>query len=148
MKRSGAALICMTLWWVMPFFISDLIAHPLFSHFHSHLLYLIVILVSVVFAYLLGVIDARRKLWERSAYWGKYILLCGAYAAQMIVILVLVLSLDEYRLIGYFGRDPESSVGMLFIPSIAVYVLLGAILGLVLMVTGRITTRKEHNHDR
>jgi len=157
MRRSGIALICMTLWWVMPFFVIDLVAHPIHSHFSSHLLYIIVILISVISAYLLSVSDAKKGLWGRSAYWGKYLLLCGTYAAQMIVILIVVLSLDEYRLIGYFGRDPESSVGMLFVPSILVYTLLGAIVGAVLMVAKRTGNRdgskgehmthgKERNH--
>lgn len=141
MRGSGIALICMTLWWVIPFFVIDLFSHPLSSHVTSHLLYIIVILISLIFAYLLSVIDAKKNLWGRSAYWGKYLLLCGAYALQMIAILIVVLSLDEYRLIGYFGRDPESSVGMLFVPSILAYILLGAILGAALMFTKKTGNR-------
>lgn len=124
--------MCMTLWWVMPFFIVYLIAYPPPAHLRSHLLYAIVITVSTVSAYILSWLDAKKELWKRSGYWGKYLLLCGAYAAQMAIVLVVVLSLDEYRLIGYFGRDPESCIGMFFVPSILVYVLLGAVVGAVL----------------
>ncbi|HNR33097.1 MAG TPA: hypothetical protein PKI11_19560 [Candidatus Hydrogenedentes bacterium] len=137
MKRSGLLLIGMTLWWVLPFFIGHLFTYPFRDHFSSHLLYLVVITVALLAGLLLSALDARTRLWTRLGYWGKYALLCGAYAAETIVVLVLLIALDARRVLTYFGGDAEGSVGMLLIPSILFHVLAGTILGVFLALHRR-----------
>ncbi len=51
--------------------------------------------------------------------------MCILYSINMIAILVIALSLSHFRLLEYFGGDPEGSIGMLFIPTIVGYFLLG-----------------------
>lgn len=44
--------------------------------------------------------------------------------------MVVTLTLDYFRLVRYFGGDAAGSFGMLYIPSVMFYLLLGLILGI------------------
>lgn len=131
MKRSGVILMGMTLWWNVPLFVVYLPTYSFRTHLRSYLLYLVVIGVALVFARVLSALDANMGWWNRCGYWGKYALLCGAYAVEMAAILVVLLLLDAYHILAYFGGDAGGSVGMFFLPSILVYLLAGALLGVV-----------------
>ncbi len=137
MRRSGKWLLWMALWWVVPFFVIHLLARPFLSNLRSHLLYVVMILVAMGAAAVVSAVDGKRDLWRRSGYWGKYGLLCGAYAVQGILALAIVVTLDSLGAIGYYGGDAEGSIGMLIVPSILAYFLLGGIAGGVLALVKR-----------
>jgi hypothetical protein len=50
-----------------------------------------------------------------------------AYSIMMISFITIILVLDQYRLIGYFGGDAGGSVGLLCFPSIIGYLVLSVI---------------------
>jgi len=132
MKRSSIVLLFITLWWIVPFFIRDLRAHPFISYFTSHLLYLLVISISITCSMMLGFVDVKMDLWNRYEFWGKYLTVMCAYTAQMTLVFISVIILDSFRLINYYGGDSGGSIGLLFLPSIVIYLVIGGIIGITL----------------
>jgi putative flippase GtrA len=124
-------LLLITLWWVIPLFILELLTFPFFPYFKSHLLYLVTIAIAILFAVVLGFADSKWNLWKKYDYWGRYSLVLGTYTIQMLVLLFVFGMLSHWNSLEYYGSCPAGSVGMLFLPSIPVYFLLGVILGLV-----------------
>jgi len=61
-------------------------------------------------------------------YWGKFAALMGSYSSTIIAILIISLILSSHGMISYFGGDPEGSFGMLYIPSIVFYGVVGMVL--------------------
>ncbi|HOW55936.1 MAG TPA: hypothetical protein PLR60_14955 [Syntrophorhabdaceae bacterium] len=143
--KAGIVLLCMSLWWVIPFFVVHLVVYPLLAHFRSHLLYVVIIFFSLLFAVTLGFADRKRGLWERYGYWRRYLLLCGTYLLQTAVVLAVLLTLDSRGLLGYFGGDAGGSIGMLLIPSVVIYLLIGAVAGGITELIKR--SGKHHGQD-
>jgi hypothetical protein len=118
----------MTLWWVIPWFVTDLTP--------DLVTYMTIFLVSGGFAFGLGILDEKYGLWKRSGFWGRYLLLCGAYGLQMTVTLVVVITLDSFHSIRYYAGCPAGSIGMLFFPSIVFnFILAAAIGGIVSLIS-------------
>lgn len=124
-RHPGVTMLAMTLWWVLPLFAVNIMAHPFLPHLQSHLLYIVIIMFSVSAAISLSTVRTTTNVWGDATNWGRYHLLCTAYTIQMIVTLLIVLVLDAFRLIGHYGGGPEVSVEMLFIPSALLYFVLG-----------------------
>ena len=129
-KRSSLVLLFITLWWILPFFVINLLRYPFFPYFTSHLLYLVTITISILFAIALGSIDGKNDLWNRFEFWGKYLMIIGAYAVQIILISFVLVLLGSKQLLDYYDSDPGGSVAMLFQPSIVIYLVLGGVLGI------------------
>lgn len=125
-------LLFITLWWIVPFFIRDLLAHPFISYFKSHLLYILAIAISIICSITLGFVDDKMDLWNRYEFWGKYLAVMCAYTVQMGLLLMSVLMLDSFRLISYYGGDAGGSIGLLFLPSIVIYLVIGSLFGIIL----------------
>jgi len=120
-------LLCMTLWWVIPWFVRDLAP--------DLLAYMALLLISGLFAFGLGILDEKYRLWKRSGFWGRYLLLCGMYGLQMIITLIVVITLDSFHFFQYYGGGSDSSVGMLFFPSIVFnFIITAAIGGIVSLI--------------
>ncbi len=120
-------LLMMSLWWVLPVFAIHLFRHPFAEYFSSHLLYLVVIGIALLTAAGASVANAMIPRWEDAGPWEKYYWLAAAYTIQMIVTLTITLILDAYHLIRYYGGDAAGSIGMLFIPSVIFYFIVGVI---------------------
>ncbi|OPX97443.1 MAG: hypothetical protein A4E60_03263 [Syntrophorhabdus sp. PtaB.Bin047] len=148
MRKSGALLLCMTLWWVFPAFVLALITHPIQLHPRSHLLYVAVLFLSAVSAIVLSIIDRRWNLWHRAGYWVRYALLCGAYLLETVIVIAVLLALDSLRLLAYFGGDAEGSIGMLLIPSAIIYLMAGAAAGAIRELTKRSGRHKGGDNIR
>lgn len=143
-RRPGVLLALMTLWWVLPLFAINLAAHAFPTSLRSHLLYLPVILICAAFSAAMGACRPVNDIWHAAGPWKRYFMLCTAYALQMAVTLIVVLTLDAYGLIGYYGGDPEGSIGMLFIPSVLLYFFTGMVAGSAIAVGRRMKSRKRH----
>ena len=141
MKKSSILLLVLTLWWILPFMLGDLLNHPFLAHFSSHLLYLVTLLAALFFALVLHGLDNKLNYWEQHAFWGRYLLLAAFYAAQMVTLVAVLVLLDALGLLGYFGGDAGGSVGLVFLPSIGMYVALGAAVGLLWSLYRRICRR-------
>lgn len=122
-----------------------LLLFPFVSDFKSHLLYLLVITTAIVFAVALNFIDARMHLWERYAFWGRYLIIVAAYAVQMIFLFIVSCLLDSKGLIKYYGSDPEGGIGMLFFPSVVIYAVIGGVFGFAVKA---IHWRKNRSQSR
>jgi len=118
-------MLAMTLWWVVPLFVVNIMTHPSLLHMQSHMVYIVIIFLSASAAFTLIAISAATNIWAYATNWGRYHILCTVYTIQMIFTLLIVLALNACRMIGYYGGDPEGSVGMLFIPSTLLYFVLG-----------------------
>jgi hypothetical protein len=68
------------------------------------------------------------NLWSNRKLWQKYLILGFAYTANIAAILTVYFSTDTWVQYEYFGGDPEGSFGMLFIPSVILYAIIGGIL--------------------
>ena len=79
-------------------------------------------------------LENRHGYWRRPGFGERYFLLNGWYVLNVGLILAVTLSLDYFHLVGYFNGDPEGSFGMLYLPSVLVYLALGFILGVARQV--------------
>ena len=140
LKGPGTYLVLMT-WWVFVFFVVSLRSYPIAHHLSSYLPFFIAFAVSIAFGLTLNLTNARWSFWLRLPLWAKILTLIAGYAANVVVILIITVTLDSYRLIDYFGGDPEGSFGMLYIPSAAAYSLLAA-LAIVALKVKQVLVRK------
>ncbi len=124
-NRPSIYLLVMTLWWSIPFFIMSLLHYPLVPYLSSYLLYFSIFGATITLIIFINVQKFPAVYWESSSRTRKYFFMCILYSINMIAILVIALSLSHFRLLEYFGGDPEGSIGMLFIPTIVGYFLLG-----------------------
>jgi hypothetical protein len=128
--KPGRYLLIMTFWWMAPFLV---VALANFSPEHwprSYVPFLVAVAVTLLLSALCNRLEKRHGSWQRSGCWTRYFLLNAWYALNMVLILTITLSLDSFRLVGYFGGDPEGSFGMLCLPSVLFYLVVGLILGL------------------
>jgi hypothetical protein len=132
--KPGRYLLIMTFWWMALFL---LVALARFSPGHgplSYVTFLVAVAVTGLLSAFCGRLENRRGYWRRSGFAKRYFLLNGWYVLNVGLILAVTLTLDHFRLVGYFNGDPEGSFGMLYLPSVLVYLVLGLILGLARQV--------------
>lgn len=132
-KNPGLYLFLMG-WWIIPFFVIELASHPVNKYFSSYVPFFIAFVVLGASGYVLGLLNGSFGFWTRYNVWKRFGLLVGVYALSVILIVVLVIILDAYHLVAYFGGDAGGSFGLLFIPSIVVNIVLGMIICLAVGV--------------
>jgi hypothetical protein len=115
-------------WWIIPFFVTELATHPVNKYFSSYVPFFIAFAVLGSSAYILGLLNGAFGFWARCSVWKRFGLLVGVYALSVILIVVLVIILDSYGLVKYFGGDAGGSFGLFFIPSIVIYIVLGMLI--------------------
>jgi hypothetical protein len=125
-RRPGMLLIIM-MWWTMPFFIRDMLTYNSYKYLSSYLTYIIGWSVAIICGTLLNLIESKWIPWNSMRYWGKYATIMMAYIVTVIVIVSIIIILDEYRIVEYFGGDAGGSFGLLYGPSILGYIILGLI---------------------
>jgi len=128
--KPGRYLIFMTYWWVMIFLIMALCRFPPGRHPASYYPFVVALAIPALLSVICNRLENRYGYWGRSGFWKKYFLLNGWYALNVGLILAVSLTLDYFHLIRYFGGDPEGSFGMLYLPSVMMYLAFGFILGL------------------
>jgi|WetSurMetagenome_2_1015567.scaffolds.fasta_scaffold767032_1 hypothetical protein len=126
--KPGRYLLIMTFWWIAPFLLVALSRFSPARWPRSYVPFLMAVTVTLLLSALCGWLENRQGSWRRSGFGKKYFLLIAWYALNVALILALTLSLDHFHLVGYFGGDPEGSFGMLYLPSVLVYLVLGFIL--------------------
>jgi hypothetical protein len=141
--RPGYWIIVLTLWWLLPFFISDIFRYSIEAYLSSYYPYFIVFGTTLFFSFLANLLDTFFKFYREAGYWRKYFLVCGIYAVHMIAALIISILLEPVLHIDYFGGCPAGSFGMLFIPSIGANFILGALLCLVLTVYSTLKEIRE-----
>lgn len=138
----GVHLVLMT-WWIFAIFIAHLFWSPLGtppSHLSFSAPYSIAFAVTIAFAIALNLTNIQWSFWPGLPGWKKILVLVVAYAATIIVILIVTVTLDSYHVIDL--GCPAGSFGMLYIPSIVAYFMLGALAMLVLKVIAIFTSHK------
>jgi len=136
LKGPGLYLILMT-WWIVVFFVIALFSYPVTSYLSSYLPFFIAFVVILASGIVLNIMETKFFFWRDMGHWGRFLMLTGSYAVAIIVILVITMILDSYRLVGYFRGDPEGSFGMLYVSSVIFYLLAGVIVSVVLSVKGK-----------
>ena len=126
--KPGRYLLIMTFWWIAPFLLLALSRFSPALYPLSYVPFLVAIAVTLLLSALCGWLENRHGYWRRSGFGKKYFLLNAWYALNVALILALTLTLDNFHLVGYFGGDPEGSFGMLYLPSVLIYLALGFIL--------------------
>jgi hypothetical protein len=129
--KPGRYLLIMTFWWMAPFLLVALTGFSPARWPLSYVPFLVAVAVTLLLSALCNRLETRHGYWRRSGFAKRYFLLNGWYALNVGLILAVTLSLDSFRLVGYFGGDPEGSFGMLYLPSVLFYLIVGLILGLV-----------------
>jgi hypothetical protein len=127
--KPGRYLMMMTYWWVMPFLIIALGRFPPGKHQASYYPFAVALAIPALLGVICNRLENRYGYWRRSGFWKRYFLLNGWYALNVGLILGVTLTLDYFHLVRYFGGDPEGSFGMLYLPSVLGYLVLGLILG-------------------
>jgi hypothetical protein len=120
----SVVLIVMTLWWLIPFFVRDLVDHPINKFEASYNYYWIIFATTLFVSILIFIFESLKGKWKGLTGWGKYFYCVGAYFLNSIIISMI--STPSIVQIEYFGADPEGSVGMLFFPMAVLYFLSGA----------------------
>ena len=131
MKRASVTLFLISVWYLIPLFILELTTYPFVPYFKSHLLYIAAISISLIFAVAIEFADSKWNLWKKNGYWVKYLLVLGAYTIQMIVIFLAMAILAQWKMLAYYDSCPGGSIGMLFLPSIPLYFIIGAFWGVI-----------------
>lgn len=114
-------------WWIILFFIFALLSYPVGKYFSSYLPFFISFAVIAVYAFFLSFLNSKFNFWERYGHWKRFFVLIGTYSITIISILIIVVTLDSNGLIQYFGGDAGGSFGLLFLPSIILYFILGVL---------------------
>lgn len=123
----GWIVFGMTAVWLGPFCIVHLIRFPLYEYWNSHLLYGILFGVSILCMFILNRLELANGYWARSGSSKKTLIICGGYALTMLTGLTVILLLDTMRVMGYYKGDASGSPGMLILPSIVFYCVVGII---------------------
>jgi hypothetical protein len=126
--KPGRYLLIMTFWWIAPFLLLSLARFSPANWPLSYVPFLVAIAVTLLLSTLCGWLENRHGYWRRSGFGKKYFLLIAWYALNVVLILALTITLDNFHLVGYFGGDPEGSFGMLYLTSVLIYLVLGFIL--------------------
>jgi hypothetical protein len=127
--KSGKYLLLMTYWWILPFLAICLFQYPLGDNLPSYYPFSIPLLSGGILSLLCGLVEAKTGWWSRAGFWKKYLILNGAYILNTILIIYVHVTLDSFRIFGYFGGDPEGGFGMLYPYPVMLYLLGGMILG-------------------
>jgi hypothetical protein len=144
LKNPGLYVVFMGCW-IIPFFIAALISYPMTEHVYSYIPFFIAFLVLGTSGYVLGSLNSRFDFWTRYGMWKRCCVLVGMYTLAVGLILVLVVTLDSYRLVTYFGGDAGGSFGLLLLPSIIIYLALGGVFATITTIIKRV---KAHRTDR
>ena len=127
-------LIIMTFWWLIPFFIRDLVYHPIDKFEASYNYYWIIFASTLFMSIVIFIFESLKGKWMGLTVWGKYFYCVGAYFVNGIIISIILVSLASIIRLEYFGADPEGSVGMLLFPMAVLYFLSGAFIYFTLKV--------------
>lgn len=127
----GLYVAAMTLIWVGPFFALNLYQYPLDEYANSYRLYYLVFSSTLLISIATIAANHFIKVWEMPGYWRKFLFVWGAYAANIVLILVVYFGCAAPGTWEYFGGCPAGSFGMLFIPSVITYLIGGAFVGLI-----------------
>ena len=123
----GKYLLLMT-WWIFVFFAICLFSYPVAGYLTSYIPFWVAFALTLIFSLFLNLADGAFTFWRRVGYWGKFATLMGSYSSTIIAILIISLILSSHGTISYFGGDPAGSFGMLYIPSIVFYGVIGMVL--------------------
>ncbi|GEM_PF-934783 len=122
----GWIILGMTSVWLLPFCIRDLMKHSLVADWDSHLLYAVLFGTAIVAMLTLNGLQLLTD-WRRHGVWLQVLSICGGYALAMFISLVIILTLDSARVLHYYGGDAGGSVGLLIVPSVIAYSVIGAV---------------------
>jgi hypothetical protein len=126
LESPGLCLALMS-WWITPFLAAAVIDRPIIEWTRSYFVFLIAIVEIILFAGALHFINLRLHLWGKTGHWGRFLILIGCYALYVVSTVVVIVVLDTYGALDYFGGDAGGSFVMLFIPSVLGYFMLGGI---------------------
>ena len=112
--------------WLIPFCIRDLMKHPLVAYWDSHLLYAILFGTAIAVMLTLNGLQFGTG-WRRHSVWLQVLSICGGYALAMFISLAIILTFDSARVLRYYGGDAGGSVGLLIVPSVIAYSVIGAV---------------------
>jgi len=90
-------------------------------------LYGILFGVSILAMLILNSLESASGYWGRSGSTKKIIIVCGSYSLTMLVGLTALLMLDAVRIVGYYKGDAGGSPGMLVLPSVIFYWVIGLV---------------------
>ena len=127
--KSGKYLFIMTNWWILPFFVVYLSQFPFLENLPSYYVFFIPFIITGIFSLGCGLMEAKTGWWSRAGFWKKYFALNGLYILNIFLIISVTITLHSYRMLRFFGSDPEGSFGMLYPWTIILYLLAGIILG-------------------
>jgi len=150
MGMPGWIVFVMTAVWWTPFCIRDVMEHPTVAYWDSHLLYAVLLGMGVLSMLTVNSLQSATGFWSRAGVLLRILSIVAAYALTMFVSLVVLLGLDSTRVLHYYGGDAGGSAGLLIIPSVIVYSVVGGALGAIVVVVrlarreiGSIVKREE-----
>lgn len=125
--KPGYWLYILIFWWVIPVFLLELSRYPLFEYLNSYCLYFTIFGITITIGLMINLVDRRFRFWDKIGLWRKYLIIGTVYTIDIVIILFI----DGFLGFDTFRSDPEGSIGMLFMPSIYLYFVVGAIVTFV-----------------
>ena len=120
--------------WLIPFCVGDLMEHPLVAYWDSHLLYAVLFGTAILAMLTLNGLHLVTDVWRRHGVWLQVLGICGGYALAMFISLAIILALDSARVLHYYGGDAGGSVGLLIMPSVIAYSVIGAVVASIAVI--------------
>lgn len=115
--------------WLAPFCARDLMEYPVLSHWDSHILYAVLLAAAILGVFALNSLELATGFWSRPGIWLRVLGICGGYALVVAVSLAAILTLDSAGVLHYYEGDAGGSPGLLIVPSVIAYCVLGVAVG-------------------
>ena len=120
----GMVVACMSLWWVLPFFLRDVREFDVGTDLPSFMSYFIAFGGVFLLIPTVWVVEWRWGLWAKRRFGGRALYAALLYAILVCGVLLVHIHLDACGLIEYFGGDAGGSFGLLYVPSAVFYLVL------------------------
>lgn len=145
-RNLGIYLLGMA-WWVFAYLVVVLIGYPPIRYFSSHVPSLVALAIFGLSALVLGLFDARRRLWIRFGHWGRFFIVFGVYTLDSAIGLAVTTLLDVKGYVGYFGGDPEGALPMLYLPTVVLYLIAGSLLCTVITLVKHVRDKRQEPEE-
>lgn len=117
--------------WMVPFVFLTLLAG---NFWEEYPMYCVILGGVGTVSALLVFLEILFGIWKRSGYWLKYCLMLVSYAISVGGSMVLIVYIDTQTHGEFIPGSGDASLLIFAIPSVVVYAILGAFLGIVLLV--------------
>jgi len=127
-RRHPGVLLLAMMSWIAPFLALDLFSHSVMADAASFVPYWVVGGFAVTGILLLEFLEHRLRIWSQRGLWGKFVVAMSAYSVVIGASLTVTVLLDAFGYVAYFGGDAGGSFGLLYVPSVILFWVVGGVI--------------------